>query len=183
MSKRILLGEIVSVHGIRGEVVIRSYAETPISFESYGALSDQSGARTYSIKVVRSGPKGVVARVEGVTDRNAAEALQGTKLFVERSQLPPASADEFYHADLMGLTAFDAAGTLIGKITGVHNYGAGDFLEVERPDAESEYVPFSNDFVIAIDLSKGQVTLNLPPPGPDDSEMSPEITGQGDEED
>ena len=127
---RILLGRIAGAHGIRGEVLIKTFTEAPENIGAYGPLSDASGTRTFKIKSVRATPKGVVARLAGVDDRNAAEALKGIELYVERARLPAAAEGEFYHADLIGLTAVDGDGKPIGEIVAVQNFGAGDLLEI-----------------------------------------------------
>src|SRR5687767_5227557 len=101
-AQRILLGRIVGAHGIRGDVVIDSYAGEPGDIGAYGPLSSEDGSKQLEIKVVRVTPKGVVARVSGVADRNGAEALRGTALYALRSRLPATAEDEFYYADLAG---------------------------------------------------------------------------------
>lgn len=169
--KRILLGEIVSVHGIRGDVVIRSHAASPQAFERYGPLTDTQGVRTFLVRVVRDGPKGVVGHIEGVDDRTAAEALRGTQLYADRARLPAPDAGEFYHADLVGLAAIDANGGEIGMITAVHNYGAGDFLEIARGDeGASELVPFTDAYVPIVDVEAGRVTVLIPDSADQDDE-------------
>ena len=159
MSERVLLGEIVSAQGIKGEVVIRSYAEPPEGIGSYGPLSDESG-RAINITVVRTSAKGVVARVTGVEDRTAAEQLRGSKLYVDRAELPAPEANAYYHTDLVGLEALDLSGAAIGTIAGVHNYGAGDFLEVALTGRkETELLPFTEAFVPSVDLARRRITL------------------------
>jgi 16S rRNA processing protein RimM len=161
MSERVLLGEIVSAQGIKGEVVIRSYAEPAEGIGSYGALTDAAG-RTINITVVRASVKGVVARVAGVEDRTGAEQLRGSKLYVERARLPDPEPNAYYHLDLVGLEAVDLSGAAIGTITGVHNYGAGDFLEVALTDRkDTELVPFTAAFVPSVDLARRRITLIL----------------------
>ena len=105
---RILLGRIAGAHGIRGEVLIKTFTEAPENIGAYGPLSDESGTRTFKLKSARATPKGVVARLQGVDDRNGAEALKGIALYIERDRLPAAAEGEFYHADLIGLAAVDA---------------------------------------------------------------------------
>lgn len=166
---RVLLGEIVGVHGIKGDVIIRSYTADPEDIAAYGSLSDAAGTSLYDITPVRSGPKGVVARIAGINDRTAAELLRGTKLYVDRAALPPAEDDAFYFMDLVGLTAVDQEQKAFGKIVAVHNYGAGDIIEVHvEGQRASELVPFSDAFVPRIDLQAGTAVVLLP--AADDSE-------------
>ncbi len=168
-SKRlILLGQIGAAHGIRGEVSIRTFTAEPESIAAYGALSDKAGSKTFKIKVVRVTEKGVVARIDGIADRNAAEALRNVELFVDRARLPEADAAEFYHADLVGLTAVDAAGTKTGTIVSVQNFGAGDLLEVQFDGVRgTDFVPFTDACVPHVDLNGGRITI-----------IPPEMTGE-----
>jgi 16S rRNA processing protein RimM len=160
---RVLLGEITGVHGIRGDLLVRSYTETPEADAGYGPLTDASGAQRFLLKVVRSTDKGIVARVEGITDRTAAEKLRGTKLFVERARLPETEAAEFYHADLIGLKAVSEDGAHLGEIVSVQNFGAGDLLELKPVSgAATEFIPFEDQWVPRVDLKSGLVVINQP---------------------
>ena len=159
----IFLGHISTAQGIRGEVVIKSHTEDPADIAAYGPLTDEAGTKTFDITVVRVARKGVIARIKGVADRNAAEALRGTELYIPRDRLPEPEPDEHYHADLTGLPAYTADGDLVGEIVAVQNFGAGDLLEV-RLDGQSrtEFVPFDDHFVPDIDLEAGRVTVLMP---------------------
>ena len=160
---RVLLGRIAGAHGIRGEVLIHAYTEAPENIGVYGALSDTSGGRQLTIKVVRVTPKGVIARVVGVADRNAAEALKGTELYVDRTRLPAAPEGEYYHADLVGLTAVDAEARTIGRIVAVQNFGAGDLLEITPPEGGATwYLPFTREAVPEVRLAEGVVVAVKP---------------------
>jgi len=160
---RVLLGEITGVHGIRGDLLVRSYTQAPEAIASYGPLADASGARHFSLKVVRSTDKGIVARIEGVADRTAAEKLRGTKLFIDRAQLPKTEASEFYHADLIGLKAVSEDGAHLGEIVSVQNFGAGDLLELKPVSgAATEFIPFEDQWVPRVDLKSGLVVINQP---------------------
>ena len=134
------------------------------------------GGKPLDIKVVRVTPKGVVARIGGVADRNAAEALRGTELYAPRARLPEAEEGEYYYADLAGLRADDEAGNRIGSVVGVQNYGAGELLEV-RLDGQSvtELVAFTDAFVPVVDIAGGRVVVVIPASaddaeGPDEEE-------------
>jgi len=162
-SKRILLGSIAGAHGIRGEVLIKTFTASPENIGAYGPLSDESGARKFEIETARASPKGVVARVRGVADRNGAEALKGVDLYIDRDRLPAAAEGEFYHADLIGLTAVDHDGKPMGEIVAVQNYGAGDLLEIRLAGAgKTELVPFTDDAVPEVDIAARRVVVVLP---------------------
>jgi 16S rRNA processing protein RimM len=162
-SRRILLGRIAGAHGIRGEVLIKTFTRTPENIGAYGPLSDQSGARTFTIESTRATPKGVVARIQGVADRNGAEALKGVELHVAREKLPTAADDEFYHADLIGLLAVDPRGETIGEIVAVQNFGAGDLLEIRLAGTgRTELVPFTEAMVPEVDVAGGRVVVAMP---------------------
>jgi 16S rRNA processing protein RimM len=162
-ARRILLGRIIGAHGIRGEVVIHAFTGAPEDIAAYGPLADESGARAFAIESVRVTAKGVVARLKGVDDRDAAEVLKGVGLYVERDKLPVAAEGEFYHADLIGLAAVDADGKRIGEIVAVQNYGAGDLVEVRLAgSAKTELVPFTDACVPEVDVKARRATILLP---------------------
>jgi 16S rRNA processing protein RimM len=162
-GRRILLGQIIAAHGIRGEVIVKSFTGEAADIASYGALTDAAGRAPLALSVVRVGDKGVVARIEGIRDRNGAEALRGRELFVLRENLPDTEEGAYYHADLVGLEAFSRDGIRIGRVVGVQNFGAGDLLEVARDGAkETELIPFTDACVPDIDVKRGRLTI-LPP--------------------
>lgn len=168
---RILLGRIADAHGIRGDVIVHSYAEVAEDIAAYGPLADKAGTRTFTLKVVRVTPKGVVARIKGLDDRNAAEALKGTELYVARDQLPDAGEDAFYHSDLVGLTAFAPDGKQIGRTVSVQNFGAGDLIEIAlEGTTKTEFVQFSDAFVPEVDLEAGRLVVILPEAGDGDDD-------------
>lgn len=162
-NKRILLGRIASAHGIRGDVLVKSYASAPEDIARYGVLTDGAGVRKLRLKALRVTAKGVVCHVAGVNDRNAAEALAGIDLYVERARLPALPEGEYYHFDLIGLVAIDADGRAIGEVVGVRNYGASDLLEVRLAEqTATELVPLIEAFVPLVDLQAGRVTIVMP---------------------
>ena len=167
---RILLGRIAGAHGIRGDVLIKTFTAVPENIGAYGPLSDQSGTRTFKIQNARVTPKGgVVARIKGVTDRNSAEALKGVDLFIERERLPAATEGEFYHTDLIGLPAVDRDGATVGEIMAVHNFGAGDLLEIRLAgSSKTELVPFTDAAVPEVDMTARRVVVVMP--GADEAE-------------
>jgi len=176
-KRRVLLGEITGAHGIKGDVVIRTYTTVPAAIAEYGPLEDATGQRQIRIRVRRVTEKGIVAGVDGIGDRNSAEALKGTQLYVARKALPETAEQEFYHADLVGLEARDAAGTPIGRVIGVVNYGAGDLIEISRHgQKETELVPFSTAFVPEIDIAAGRLVVLMPQEADEDEKESPDKT-------
>jgi 16S rRNA processing protein RimM len=161
---RILLGRIVGAHGIKGDVIVHSFAAEPEDIAGYGALSDKAGVRSFKLRVLRMTPKGaIIARIAGVADRNAAEALKGVELYVARDKLPKPDEDQFYHADLIGLAAVGPDGQPIGEVVAVQNYGAGDLLEIRIPGAgDTALVLFTDSFVPRVDLAARQVVVVMP---------------------
>jgi len=162
-DRRILLGRITAPHGIRGDVIIESYASEPQAVAAYGPLESEDGTRRINLSVVRVTPKGVIAHVAGVDDRNGAEALKGLTLYVDRARLPAAADGEFYRADLVGLAAEDRDGRKVGTVVAVENYGAGDILELRlEGSSKTELIPFSDAFVPTVDVAGGRVVVALP---------------------
>lgn len=162
MAERVLLGQIVGVHGIRGEVVIKTFTAEPESIADYGPLTDPTG-RTHVVEHVRVTAKGVVARLAGLTDRTAAEKLRGTELYVPRDRLPEPDEGEFYYEDLVGLAAVTPDGQPLGEIVAVQNFGAGDLLEIRFPERnQTDFIPFTEACVPTVDLATRRVTIVRP---------------------
>jgi 16S rRNA processing protein RimM len=160
---RVLLGDIGAAQGLKGEVRLRSFTAVPADIASYGPLEDEAGSRTIEIQSVRVTPKALIAHIKGVATREQAEALTGTKLYLPRGRLPESDADEWYHADLIGLTAVDGGGAPIGKVVAVHNFGAGDIIEIEpTAGGENLLVSFTAATVPEVDLTAGTLTLVMP---------------------
>lgn len=160
---RLLVGEIGAAQGLKGEVRLRSYTQDPADIAAYGPLQDEAGTKTISIERVRVTPKALIARIKGVGTREAAEALNRTKLYVGRDALPEAAEDEWYVADMIGLRAVSPEGEAIGTVTAVHNFGASDILEVERSDGGAAMlVAFTDAAVPKVDIAAGRLVL-IPP--------------------
>jgi 16S rRNA processing protein RimM len=163
-QRRVLLGEITGAHGIRGDVVLRSFTATPEAIATYGPLTDVTRAKQFSLTILRVSKKGVIAKIAGINDRSSAEALRGTELYIDRDQLPETEASEFYHADLIGLRALAEDGSEIGEIVAVQNFGAGDLLELKPVSGgATEFIPFEDRWVPRIDLEAGIAVIHRPP--------------------
>jgi 16S rRNA processing protein RimM len=157
----VLVGVVVGVHGVRGNVRIKSYTEDPADVGRYGPLRDGEG-RPVRLRVMGEAKGTVVAAFQGVGDRDAAEALRGTRLFVPRSALPPPEEEEFYHADLIGMTAETADGRALGRVREVANYGAGDVLELQPAEGAAVLVPFTRRAVPVVDLAGRRIVVDPP---------------------
>jgi 16S rRNA processing protein RimM len=138
-DRPVTLAAIVGAHGVAGELRLKLFGEGPDSLKRYKSF--QAGAQTLTLKSIRSGPNGAVARFAEVNDRNGAEALRGTELTVPRSALPPLEPGEYYHCDLLGLPCVSDAGEVVGTVVLVENFGAGDILEIEKADGKRFMVP------------------------------------------
>src|SRR6266852_6076311 len=132
MAERICVAQIGAAHGMRGEVKLRSFTADPMAVKDYGPLESEDGAARFEIEAVRPAKDHLVARLRGVRDRDAAQRLTNVRLFVPRERLPATAADEFYHADLIGLSAVANDGRELGTVVAIHDFGAGDVIEV-RP--------------------------------------------------
>lgn len=159
-SKRILVGVVGAAQGVKGEVRVKSFTADPTAVGDYGTLSSEDGARTFDIVAVRRLKDDmVVARIEGVSDRDAAKALTNTRLYAERTRLPKPAMDEFYQVDLIGLAVSTETGRDLGRILAVENYGAGDLLEIGQETGEPILVPFRREFVPIVDLENRRVVI------------------------
>lgn len=162
-SDLVLVGQIGAAQGLKGEVRLRSYTQDPADIAAYGPLRDEAGSKAIEIERVRVTPKAVIARIKGVTTREAAEALNRTKLYIARDALPEAADDEWYVADLIGLMAVSPDGAPIGTVATVHNFGAGDIIEIARAEGgPSLLIAFTDDTVPDVDVAGGQLVL-IPP--------------------
>ena len=162
-EQMVLIGIVTAPHGVGGAVRIKSFTERPKDIAGYGPLADAAG-RCFALRLVGAGKGVLIARLDGVEDRNRAEGLRGLRLYLPRSALPPAAAEEFYHADLIGLAAVLGDGRVLGRVRAVHDFGAGDTLEIERREAPPAMVPFTRAIVPLIDLDAGRLVID-PPPG------------------
>lgn len=171
-QSKICLGAVVGVHGIKGEVKVKSFTERDRDIDKYGVLTDQNG-RSLEIKVVGHSKELLRVKIKGVDDRNLAQTFIGTQLFADRNVLPPLTDDEeFYQADLVGLDVCEAAsGNVAGKVAGIYNFGAGDILEIKvKSSGKLEMIPFNHAYVPTVNIEDGYIIVNAVSMqfGPDD---------------
>jgi 16S rRNA processing protein RimM len=163
MTDRICIGAISGAFGVTGEVRLKSFCTVPEDIASYGPLWSEDGSRQFRITLTRPVAGGLGARIAGVSDKDEADALRGTSLFIDRAKLPSLPDDEFYHADLIGLDAIDTGGEMLGKVLAVHNHGAGDIIEISSMRHKSALLlPFTKAIVPNVDLSAGRLIVDLP---------------------
>jgi 16S rRNA processing protein RimM len=155
---RVLLGVVAAPHGVRGLVRIKSFTEDPMAIAAYGPLSDETGRKAYRVEALSVARDAVLARIEGVADRTAAEALRGLRLYAERSALPEAGEREWYEADLVGLAAVGRDGRDWGKVIAFHDFGAGSVMELSG----GVMLPFTDEVVPEIDVPGGKVVVDPP---------------------
>jgi 16S rRNA processing protein RimM len=170
-SGRICLGVIAGAHGLDGAVLIRSFTADPASIGAYGKLGDAEAKRSFELKVRRVTAKGVVAKIAGIADRTAAEGLKGVELYIERGVLPEPDEDEVYVADVIGLRVEGKDGRLMGTVTSMDNYGAGDVMEVTLELGGKLLLPFTKAAVPVVDVAGGRVVVDPP--------ATTEVKGEG----
>lgn len=162
MARDILLAAIVGAQGLKGQVKVKLFTATAEGLARYRVLTDRNGKR-FDVTAVRPSKEGeAVMSLSGIEDRDQAEALKGTELFVSRDQLPATAEEEFYHADLIGLEAQDQEGRMLGKVAAIHNYGAGDVVEITRPDGDNVLLAFTRETVPLIDIAGGRIVVAVP---------------------
>jgi len=161
-TQRICVAQIGAPHGVRGEVKLWPFTAEPESVGDYGPLETEDGAARFEIEAMRAAKDHLVVRLKGVNDRNAAERLTNTKLFVARERLPATEADdEFYHADLIGLGVVDSAGNALGSIAAIHNFGAGDLIEVKPVQGNTTVLlPFTEAVVPVVDIASRRIVVD-----------------------
>ncbi|MGB8186806.1 MAG: ribosome maturation factor RimM [Pseudolabrys sp.] len=164
MANRICVARIGAAHGVRGEVKLWSFTEDPAAVAHYGPLETQDGSRCFEIEALRAAKDHFVARIAGVNDRDAAEKLRNIELYIPRARLPKIEeADTFYHADLVGLDAITPDGARVGTVHALHNFGAGDIIEIAPAEGgDPLMLPFNETTVPKIDVAARQVVV-VPP--------------------
>ncbi len=160
-EKLIKVAAIVGAHGIKGEVKLRSFLENVDLFNDIGKFCDSTGNKIFSIKITGEVKDAIIAKIEGVNDRNSAELLKGTELFVPASSLPIPDDGEFYHSQLIGLEVRLENGKKIGKTTAIHNYGAGDIVEITMDSGDLEMLPLAEPWVDEINIDQGFIVVEL----------------------
>jgi 16S rRNA processing protein RimM len=158
----ICVARIGAAHGVRGAVKLWTFTGDPLAVTRYGPLMTKDGARQFEVTHAREAKDHLVATLKGVATREDAERLNGVELYVARDRLPDTDEDEYYHADLIGLTAVTAANEPLGQVIAIHNFGAGDIIEIAPPCGQSMLLPFTNAVVPSVDLSGGRVVIELP---------------------
>ncbi len=162
MQRDVLLAAVLGAHGLKGEVRMKTFTAEPGKLSAYGPLHAKDG-RLFTIEALRPGRDGeAVAAFTEIRDRDAAEALKGTELFVKRGRFPEVQNGEFYHADLVGLDAEDASGRRIGKVLAVQNYGAGDVLVIAADTGDEILLAFTRENVPEIDVKAGRLIVAVP---------------------
>ena len=163
MVERICVARIGAAHGIKGEVRLWSFTADPAAVADYGPLESEDGTQRFEIEAMRPAKDHLVARLSGVGDRDAAERLVNTRLYVARERLPAPEPEEFYHADLIGLRAESRDGAALATIVGIHDFGAGDLLEL-RPVGANRTVlmPFTDTTVPVVDIAGGRIVIDPP---------------------
>ncbi len=161
-SAWVCLGAVAGAHGVRGQMRVKTFTQNPLDIAAYGTLSDGAG-RDFTITEAVADKIGARVTMHGIDSREQAAALKGTRLYIPRARLPALKeADDFYHADLTGLAAVNKAGETIGTCIGVHNFGAGDMLEIKKQDGSSELLSFTKENVPHIDIAAGRLEIHFP---------------------
>src|SRR3979490_2785557 len=173
MAAPICIARIGAAHGVRGAVKLWTFTEDPLAVKAYGPLLTKDGARQFEVTHAREAKGHLVATLKGVATREDAERLNGIELYIAREKLPATDADEYYHADLIGLAGVNPANEPIGRVTAIHNFGAGDIIEIAPPHGATMLLPFTNAVVPNVDIAGGKVVVELPAEIDSDDENSP----------
>ncbi|MDE2331792.1 MAG: ribosome maturation factor RimM [Bradyrhizobium sp.] len=162
MPAPICVARIGAAHGVRGAVKLWTFTEDPLAVKRYGPLMTRDGARQFEVTHVREAKDHLVATLKGIANREEAERLNGLELYIPREKLPATGADEYYHADLIGLAAVTTADAPLGRVVAIHNFGAGDIVEIAPPQGATMLLPFTNAVVPTVDLAGGRMVIELP---------------------
>ena len=162
MTAPICVARIGAAHGVRGAVKLWTFTEDPLAVKHYGPLMTKDGARQFEVTHAREAKDHLVATLKGIATREDAERLNGIELYVPRDRLPATDDDEYYHADLIGLAAVNAADEPLGRVIAIHNFGAGDIIEIAPAKGATMLLPFTNAVVPTVDLAGGRVVIELP---------------------
>ncbi|KGB82349.1 16S rRNA-processing protein RimM [Rhodovulum sp. NI22] len=163
MTDRVCVGAIAGSFGVRGEVRLKSFCAEPEAIGDYAPLFTEDGSRSFTARISRPVKGGFAVRLSGVTTKEQAGALKGTRLFADRAALPDLPDDEYYHADLIGMEVLDTGGRSLGHVRAVHDHGAGDLLEIHGPGLKSTVLlPFTNAAVPTVDLGARRIIADPP---------------------
>jgi len=162
MAGHICIARIGAPHGVRGAVKLWTFTEDPLAVKAYGPLMTKDGARSFEVASAREAKGHLVATLKGVGSREDAERLNGLELYIARDKLPATDDNEYYHADLIGLAAVTAANEPLGRVIAIHNFGAGDIIEIAPVHGATMLLPFTNAVVPTVDLAAGHVVIELP---------------------
>ncbi len=161
MTDLICVGTIAGAYGVRGELRIKSFCTNPSDIETYTPLTDETGQKQFALALIGQIKSGFNARIVGIDNKEDADALKGTKLFTERSNLPSLPDDEFYYSDLIGLQVFDTGGANIGKVKTIMNNGSDDLLEIQlASSSDTTFVPFTKEVVPTVDMDAGRIVID-----------------------
>lgn len=161
MKDRVCVGAIAGSFGVHGEVRLKSYCAEPEAIATYGELSSEDGAFSTTVGLIGVTKNGFTARLSAVSTKEQADALKGTKLYADRSQLPELPDDEYYYSDLIGMEVLDTGGTILGKVKAVLNHGASDLLELHA-GGDTILLPFTRDIVPTVDLEARRIIADPP---------------------
>ena len=161
-SSKICVARIGAAHGVRGAVKLWTFTEDPLAVQHYSPLATKDGTRRFEVTHAREANGHLLATLKGIATREEAERLNGVELYIARDQLPETDEDEYYHADLIGLAAVTADDAPIGRVIAIHNFGAGDIIEIAPPQGATMLLPFTNAVVPTVDLAGGRVVIELP---------------------
>lgn len=161
-DQKLCVGVIVGAHGVRGDVRIKSFTAEPGGLTAYGPLSDSAGRRRFRVSILGEARGALRARIDGVDDRDAAEALAGVELYVDREALPEPEEEEYYHSDLIGLRAELEDGTPFGSVRALHDFGAGDVIEIALASGGTAVLPFTREAVPVVDPAAGRIVVRPP---------------------
>jgi 16S rRNA processing protein RimM len=162
MPAQVCVARIGAAHGVRGAVKLWTFTEDPLAVKRYGPLLTKDGARQFEVTHAREAKGHLVATLKGIATREEAERLNGVELYIAREKLPATDDDEYYHADLIGLAAISTAGEPLGHVVAIHNFGAGDIIEIAPPHGPTLLLPFTNAVIPSVDLAGGRVVIELP---------------------
>jgi 16S rRNA processing protein RimM len=158
----ICVARIGAAHGVRGAVKLWTFTEDPLAVKRYGPLQTKDGARQFEVTHARQAKDHLVASFKGIATREDAEKLNGIELYVARDKLPATDEGEYYHADLIGLAAVTLANEPLGRVIAIHNFGAGDIIEIAPSHGATMLLPFTNAVVPTVDIAGGRVVIELP---------------------